>query len=787
MNNLPQSRVSPPALPHRLVRQLVAAGIALSVGINTHAASQTWNSDGSSVNWSSVTNWGGVAAPGSGTVDNSDVATFNSAVGTVGTSGNPVLFDSAWKLGGIVFDTASAGPFYIGTTGGNAVSVATNSAITINSSVINTQTFNAPLAIRGTTGNFSLVNNSTNSSALLNVGGAVTAVAATGTTTLTLGGTNTGNNTFNGALGGGAGATMALTKSGAGTWVLTGAQAYTGTTTLRGGNLVLDYTAAGAPVSNIISASSTLTLGAVSAASSETLTINGKAGASTAQTFGNVLFVPSGTIGGGAGHINLNAGSGGSLSLALGTFSAKSGGASLDFTLSANSSVTTTTASAATGSASGLFANVVTINGTDFATNNNNAANALAGLSTISGAYATNTTVSANLVKALDIQGDTSITNNYTLPAIRFNQASAATLTIASGRTANLTGNGAILVTSNVGANTTMITGGTISGNARDLSLVQNNTAGRLQIDAAVSNYATNTTALAKSGQGLAVLAGTNTYTGVTFINEGTLQFAKQTSLYNNTTASWTAANINVASGATLALNVGGSGEFTTSDIATLSALGTATTGLTSGAKLGLDTSSGDFTHTTGIANTNGGANAVGLRKLGANTLTLTGAGTYTGGTAIEQGRLALTQNFSMGSASANSISIINAAGSSAGTDYAQLVFSGTTLTYGGSLSLSLTGTISTTTTYDLVDFLAGSGAGNFNSVSLTGSYLTTLTSSGSVWTGSSNGIDFSFSTITGDLTATVSSVPEPSSWAAILGGVALAGVLAKRRRNQRG
>jgi len=41
-----------------------------------------------------------------------------------------------------------------------------------------------------------------------------------------------------------------------------------------------------------------------------------------------------------------------------------------------------------------------------------------------------------------------------------------------------------------------------------------------------------------------------------TTINAGTLKFAKTASLYNSATASWTAANINVASGTTLALNV---------------------------------------------------------------------------------------------------------------------------------------------------------------------------------------------------------------------------------------
>jgi autotransporter-associated beta strand protein len=201
------------------------------------------------------------------------------------------------------------------------------------------------------------------------------------------------------------------------------------------------------------------------------------------------------------------------------------------------------------------------------------------------------------------------------------------------------------------------------------------------------------------------------------------------------------------------------------------------------GAKLGLDTSGGDFTHGSAITNTNGNANSIGLRKLGANTLTLAGANTYTGGTSVEQGTLVIAQNFSMGTASDNSITISNAAGTTAGTDYGQLVFSGTTLTYGGSLTLSLNGTITSNQVFDLISFSSGSAAGNFTSISLTGSYAATLTSSGNTWTGSSNGIDFSFDTITGDLTATTSSIPEPSTWAMILGGLALAGAMISRPR----
>ena len=150
---------------------------------------------------------------------------------------------------------------------------------------------------------------------------------------------------------------------------------------------------------------------------------------------------------------------------------------------------------------------------------------------------------------------------------------------------------------------------------------------------------------LTKNTTGKLTLSGTNTYTGATTILAGTLQFAKEVSLYNNTPASWTATNIIVNSGAMAAFNVGGPGEFTAADIATLSGLGTATGGFKSGSILGLDTtnaSGGNFTYGNVIANPNANANVLGLTKLGTGTLTLSAANTYTGNTNINNGTLAL-------------------------------------------------------------------------------------------------------------------------------------------------
>lgn len=149
---------------------------------------------------------------------------------------------------------------------------------------------------------------------------------------------------------------------------------------------------------------------------------------------------------------------------------------------------------------------------------------------------------------------------------------------------------------------------------------------------------------LIKTGAGTLTLSGANTYTGPTLVSAGRLQFAKKVSLYNNTPASWTAENLTVESGATNIFNVGGAGEFSSEDIDILAALGTATTGFKSGSVLGFDTTGGNFSYSTGIANPNGGANTRGLLVQGANNiLTLSGNNSYTGGTTVNGGELRIS------------------------------------------------------------------------------------------------------------------------------------------------
>src|SRR5690606_6792180 len=118
-----------------------------------------------------------------------------------------------------------------------------------------------------------------------------------------------------------------LIKRGASTQTLSGANAYTGATTVGGGTLRLDFAAATAPASNILSDQSSLVLAGGS------LVAAGGAGENNTQAFDGVNVT--------AGNNNIGAvsGAGGSMTLDLGAI-VRSGGL-VDFDLPSSGNITT--------------------------------------------------------------------------------------------------------------------------------------------------------------------------------------------------------------------------------------------------------------------------------------------------------------------------------------------------------------------------------------------------------------------------------------------------------------
>lgn len=182
------------------------------------------------------------------------------------------------------------------------------------------------------------------------------------------------------------------------------------------------------------------------------------------------------------------------------------------------------------------------------------------------------------------------------------------------------------------------------------------------------------------TGGGKWTLSGVNTYVGSTTVSGGTLQFAKRVSLYNADTTKWTNANISVAAAnsATLALNVGGTGEFTAADITELQDVN-----FTAGGALALDTTNavgGLFDLNTSLTNT-----SLRLVKQGSGTLSLSVANAHTGSTTVAGGTLLVLNDQALGT-----------------------IAGGTTVSTGATLELSGGRTIGNETLS-----IAGQGVGN--------------------------------------------------------------------------
>ncbi|MFA6286727.1 MAG: autotransporter-associated beta strand repeat-containing protein [Opitutaceae bacterium] len=173
----------------------------------------------------------------------------------------------------------------------------------------------------------------------------------------------------------------------------------------------------------------------------------------------------------------------------------------------------------------------------------------------------------------------------------------------------------------------------------------------------------------------------------------------------------------------------------------------------------------------------------------------LGGSGTIGGATTINGSLnpgnspavLAFTDSLTLGSGATTNMEI---AGTTRGTTYDGVNVTGT-LAYGGALAINFSTTVSDGLSFDLFAAADGSSApsssGSFSSVSIAGTYIiASLTNNSGVWTGSAGGFDFTFTQATGDLVI-AAAIPEPSTYAAILGALALAGVVYRRRRSRIG
>ncbi len=243
--------------------------------------------------------------------------------------------------------------------------------------------------------------------------------------------------------------------------------------------------------------------------------------------------------------------------------------------------------------------------------------------------------------------------------------------------------------------------------------VANNNGSATLTINAAVSG----SDGLRKINSGRVILNGENTYTGRTSVNAGTLQFTRPASLYGGDAGEWTEENITVAPGATLALNVGGAGEFTSGDIDDLTALGGGGGGFAAGASIGFDTtnaSGGVFTHSSAISNPDDGANTLGLTKLGTNTLILSGENTYSGVTLLLGGTIGIGNGSALGTGQLTANNVVGIFAADEARTIPNNFFlssvGSSVLTVSGSHSLTLDGNISASGSRTVTTTIASGG-----------------------------------------------------------------------------
>jgi len=610
------------------------------------------------------------------------------------------------------------------------------------------------LWVLGGSGASTINNNGFGGISFNGVGTMVTGTA--GARSLTLGGNNVaanGENNFGQVLSDMSGFTTSVTKSGSGTWALTGSNTHSGNTTLSAGLLKLGHVSAvgastfvisgngsfdnttGAPLS--VTNTFTLSGGSPTYVGSTNMTFSGPitiSGANRTITVNANTLTLAGSLGdagqvrqftkAGGGRIELfgtNTYSGGTV-LNAGTLAINSGsgigtGTNLNFggtasllattalelgtnlTINLNSGTDSFDNSAASGN---TFEIAARITGTATCRRASQSAftKGAVRFSNDGNDYTGNFTQGFGLTEftsvanggspsALGAAATAYAINNSSSGAIFRHVGGANTSTT---RAINWQGNTGGLTLENNGAGTVgfLATDNLRSGSGISTLTLQGSNSGANMLAQTIADSG-GTTTLAKLGSGTWVLSGTNTYTGLTTNGGGTLRFAKQVALYNNTPASWTAANIVVGSNTTLALNVGGAGEFTASDVLAISGLGTASGGFLDGSFLGLDTSNagGNFNYGGVLAN----ANATGLRKLGSGLLTLTVASTYTGPTIVEAGALVLSGAGSIANSSSVTVApgaLLDVSGAAStftlGVGQA-LVGSGTTMAINGSVN----------------------------------------------------------------------------------------------------
>ena len=403
------------------------------------------------------------------------------------------------------------------------------------------------------------------------------------------------------------GGSGALTKSTASTVILSGINTYSGGTTINDGLLDLSGKLASSSVLNLNGGTLQYTNASTQTFTATNLDKGASVIRSTVSNANVILQLGALTVSDGA-SINLGP---------------------------ANTIITTSTLN----DANGILGGYATFDGYSTWAISKGSTTAIVGIPSGTLQY-TITSVAANIpanygAKHISVDSSQTPTGAITPATIRFSTFGAFALTLSNG--SQLKSNG-ILVTTVVGANTSTITGGTLSTSVADrtLYIAQNNTS-PLIIGSVIANN--GVTSLSKSAQGTLILTAANTYTGLTTIS------GPATSIIALSGANRLPVTNGVVLNASAKLVLGTS---TSTASQTLTSLITNLSGSVTGGNAANSTLTLNIATSNTFAGTLGGTltneNNLALVKIGAGTLTLTGNNTYTGTTTIDDGILIVTK-----------------------------------------------------------------------------------------------------------------------------------------------
>ena len=207
---------------------LLALGLTLS-NSHTQAANYVWTNAPVDATWTNVLNWTGKVVPGAlNSAANADQVIFNSAVTTIGGASNPIQYDNTRSIKTNIFMGPACGAYVLGTNDGvNYLYFVNAGSLLVSNDVVNPITFGGTVRIKlpsSTNGRFDITNNAALATATLTFSNIFNESAATRPLDLWLEGSNPGANTIlqiqDNASASGA---IQIDKNEAGRWILAGA------------------------------------------------------------------------------------------------------------------------------------------------------------------------------------------------------------------------------------------------------------------------------------------------------------------------------------------------------------------------------------------------------------------------------------------------------------------------------------------------------------------------------------------------------------------------------------